>query len=301
VTALAFFASATGLSSANEAVDSRSDSRQAVPHQSGTYVPEIVFFESARPPGPSAFNRRIAEKKGMILAPTEPQTVLGRLYVPESAGPFPAVVLLHGSDGVWEWNDMWAERLRAWGYVVLDVDSNTPRGLYRHNTGIGISQNGRAKRLAGAFAQSLDARGARSHLAALDFVDPRRIAAFGMSQGGSAAMYAIARDENPNLTGAFRAAVAFYPACHKLPGFEAPLMVLIGTADEWVSAKHCEANLGAIPKTHEIVLKIYHGVHHVFDFDAPERRFWGFLLRYDATAAKDAESRIRTFLSKHLD
>ncbi|MGI9504601.1 MAG: hypothetical protein ACR2RE_16265, partial [Geminicoccaceae bacterium] len=69
--------------------------------QSDIYRPTVVYFESGSPPPPSAFRRRQAEKKGLPLTTRDPLTVHGRLFVPEGDPPFPAVVLLHGSDGIW--------------------------------------------------------------------------------------------------------------------------------------------------------------------------------------------------------
>ena len=221
--------------------------------------------------------------------------------MPEGEPPFPAVVLLHGSAGIWEWDDVWAERLREWGYVVLDVDSLTPRGLYRHNTGYDLTYGGRAQRTVDIFSRSLDAHGARSYLGALPFVDSTRIAALGMSQGGTTAMLAIAQHENPNLSGTFQAVVALYPRCGHYVGFDAPLLVLVGKADEFVSASRCENNLATITQTHELMLKVYDNVHHVFDFEAPERVVSGRVLRFDSEATADAIQRIEVFLSKHLN
>ena len=225
----------------------------------------------------------------------------GRLFVPEGDPPFPAVVLLHGSNGISDWNDVWAERLRAWGYVVLDVDSMTPRGLYRHNTGVGFGINGQYRRWVDLHSRSLDALGARSYLAALPIVDSARVGALGMSQGGMTAMRAIAQNNNPNVSGAFQAAVALYPRCDQYEAFDAPLLVLIGSADEVVSARDCEANLATIAPRHELILKVYDIAHHVFDVDAPDRRSYGRLRSYDPEATADAIPRIKAFLSKHLN
>ena len=98
-------------------------------------VSEVVFFASAMPPPPSAFKLKQLEKKGLEPDPPDRPVVLGRLYRPESEGPHPAVVLLSAARGISIWDDTWAARLRDWGYLVLDVDSLTPRGLYSHNTG----------------------------------------------------------------------------------------------------------------------------------------------------------------------
>ena len=269
--------------------------------QSDIYRPTVVYFQSALPPPPSAFRRRQAEEKGLPLNTREPLTVLGRLFVPEGNPPFPAVVLLHGSHGIWDWSDIWAERLREWGYAVLDVDSMTPRGLYRYNTGgYGVTRSGRAKKLIDPFSRSLDAHGARNYLSALPIIDSDRIAALGMSQGGTTAMLAVTQNKHPSSSGVFQAAVALYPHCERYVAFASPLLVLIGSADEWVSSSRCEANLATIPETNELTLKVYDDVHHVFDIEALDQRFLGLLSRYDPEAAADAISRIKVFLAKHL-
>jgi len=57
------------------------------------------------------------------------------LFVPMGAGPFPALVVLHGCNGVGRHERLWAQQLTAWGYVAIVVDSLRPRGIIdaRHN------------------------------------------------------------------------------------------------------------------------------------------------------------------------
>jgi alpha-beta hydrolase superfamily lysophospholipase len=62
------------------------------------------------------------------VAPGNPVTVLGEIYRPGGSGPFPAVVLLHGCEGVSEATRTWARWFWQQGYVALVVDSWTPRG-----------------------------------------------------------------------------------------------------------------------------------------------------------------------------
>ena len=53
---------------------------------------------------------------------------VARLKVPRGRGPFPAVMVLHGCDGVaWHSHD-WARRVENWGYATMIVDSYTARG-----------------------------------------------------------------------------------------------------------------------------------------------------------------------------
>ena len=57
------------------------------------------------------------------------------LHKPSGNGPFPAVVVLFGCEGVANPDPLdgkqqaqWIERLLGWGYVALVLDSFTPRG-----------------------------------------------------------------------------------------------------------------------------------------------------------------------------
>src|SRR5271170_6690672 len=53
----------------------------------------------------------------------------GRLALPAGAGPFPAMIVLHGCDGIVQRDRDWAVRLTGWGYAALVLDSFTPRGV----------------------------------------------------------------------------------------------------------------------------------------------------------------------------
>src|SRR5262245_23309900 len=61
------------------------------------------------------------DMKGQLL-------LTGQLYRPDGSEPFPAVVALHGCGGIGPNLHRWAHTLQQWGYVVLLVDSFSPRG-----------------------------------------------------------------------------------------------------------------------------------------------------------------------------
>src|SRR2546428_838236 len=61
--------------------------------------------------------------------PSAPLAIPAETYKPGGSGPFPAVVLLHGCEGVSENSRRWAQWLTEQGYVAVVVDSWTPRGL----------------------------------------------------------------------------------------------------------------------------------------------------------------------------
>ncbi|MEM7224586.1 MAG: dienelactone hydrolase family protein [Pseudomonadota bacterium] len=277
------------------------DRTQGIEQEYQGYLPEMVFFPGATPPPPSAFKKKIAEKKGLKLPDPEPTRVLGRLFRPEGEGPFPGVVLLHGASGIFEWNDLWAKRLRDWGYVVLDVDSLSPRGLYGHNTGnAGETKTGIKRRHVDAYPRMLDALGARAFLATQPFVQPEKIAVLGMSQGGTAALYALAPDFRPPDSEGFAAGIALYPSCQEIAAYDAPLLVLIGEADELAPATFCRRHLAKAAGGRELLLQVYPGVHHLFDIEGFDKDGPGRTLRYDSAAAGDTTSRVKTFLERYL-
>lgn len=153
---------------------------------------EIVHFRSADDNGP-----------GQLATELE-----GRLFRPNGEGPFPALVGLHGCNGMMRpytrsltaLYRAWGEELSRRGYVVLFVDSLGPRG---HGEMCSI----------GGFDPILllkrphDAYGALLYLQQQTFVRGDRIGLVGWSQGG-----AVARGSAVDL-------VAYPGAYH---GFDAP-------------------------------------------------------------------------------
>jgi dienelactone hydrolase len=87
-----------------------------------------------------------------------------------------------------------------------------------------------------------------------------QIALMGFSNGGSTVLHAA------DLQG-FAAFVALYPGCRPLLGARgwapaAPLLLLIGAADDWTSPGPCAALAEAYPA---ITYRAYPGAHHGFD------------------------------------
>ncbi len=95
----------------------------------------------------------------------------------------------------------------------------------------------------GPFTRVTDAFTAKAYLANQPIVDGKRIAVLGMSHGGWTTLWAV---QNSNMDAAprrhpFRAAVAIYPRCEpQLTRLDAPLLILIGGADDWTFADKFE-------------------------------------------------------------
>jgi dienelactone hydrolase len=97
------------------------------------------------------------------------------LFAPAGAGPFPAVVVLHGCDGVHRHERIWAQQLTAWGYVAIVVDSFRPRGMTTVcNQGMLVAPQ----------LQALDAFNAANYLRTQPIVGGERIGVIGFSHGG---------------------------------------------------------------------------------------------------------------------
>src|SRR6516162_11840785 len=143
------------------------------------------------------------------------------------AGPYPAVVVLHGCGGISSHSAKIADQLGSWEYVALTVDSLGPRGIASGCGGRSLDQ-------------AFDAYAALHYLSQLDFVDAARVAVLGQSMGGSAALYAVDRELGAQyFEERFRAAIAYYPNDVPEASITLPTLVLIGEADEWNQAEQC--------------------------------------------------------------
>lgn len=244
---------------------------------------------------PTAFAQERARLQGRTLEPKPSDEVIGHLARPTGTGPYPAVVLLHGCSGRGRWNDVWSARLVDWGYVVLDVDSHGTRGITRADVcGRGHSPN--------PVTRMHDAFGAKEYLGRLDYVDPSRIAVLGMSQGAITALRAIERHNVETLGQArFRAAVALYPQCPDTVDTETPLLILIGSADNWTPPTRCRG-LAARDAGAGIVSYVeYPGAHHGFDIPNVDVTWFNrYIVRHDAAAERDATARVRAFLAQAM-
>jgi dienelactone hydrolase len=220
---------------------------------------------------------------------------VGRLKLPEGRAPFSAVIVLSGCNGVKHSTRVWAQRLASWGYAALVVDSFTPRGLKNvcHRGG----------ELAGP-ERAADAFAAAAYLRTRNDIDPNRIGLLGYSHGGWTALAAASEPITAANGGKpFAAIVAYYPICHQdNPPLASDLQILIGSADDWSSAKACEDLVAkyAGATAHRPLLKIYPGASHSFDVERAARVYLSHRLAYDATAAADSFNVTRQFLDSHL-
>jgi dienelactone hydrolase len=234
---------------------------------------------------------------------TEPLRLVGYMARPQGAGPFSAVVLLHGCGGFHSSMIAWADRLSRFGYAALAVDSFGPRGI--------------DDQCGGFNDQADDAYAALRYLATNPFVRASHVAVMGFSMGGWSVLTALDKGVlEQRYPEKFRAGVAFYPVCQYASGImTAPVLVLIGDADDWTPSSSCEAmvagrtELGA-PRApgdrSSIELVVYPGVHHGFDevelAVIPSRgvTYKGHRVEYNEQATRDAIGRVRRFLQRTI-
>jgi len=226
-----------------------------------------------------------------------PHPLQGYLRQANSAGPSPAVILLHSCNGNWTRLDQrWGKRIASWGYVALTVDSFGPRGL-------------NSCRDSNRDDMGLDAYRALDFLVREPFVDPSLVAVLGFAQGGRVALMSVEHGLlEQSSRNKFRAAVAFYPPCLGFKGnMTVPTLILIGELDDRNLAQECRNMVegrddygisrhkgDGVP----IKLIVYPGAYH--SFDAPKLQipiqFHGHHLEFNQAATDQSIGAVREFL-----
>jgi dienelactone hydrolase len=189
--------------------------------------------------------------------------IWGYLWKPAASSslPAPAVVLIHGSGGISPYREgHYGAALSREGFVVLAVDSFTPRG---------VSSTVDDQSRVSVTEMTRDAYAARRWLAAQPFVDASKIFGAGFSKGGtvmlgaSEAAYFKAEKER------FAAVVAFYPGCntfYKKPQLTNPIYMLLGEKDNYTGVAPCKDLASHMQQAGGVVeYKVYEGAPHSFD------------------------------------
>jgi dienelactone hydrolase len=230
--------------------------------------------------------------------------VTGYLFKPVGNGPFPAVILMHGCDGLewerpqqasWQLLKGYAERYVAHGYVALILDSFAPRGVNNIcGNGLRVTPQRRA----------WDAYSAASYLVSLGYVDRRRLVLEGDSHGGWTALVALQQGTWQHAPEHFAAGIAWYPYCPDGGTFLSPILILIGEADDWTSSDRCKALAERSRKqgnAASIELRTFPGATHAYDFPYSARiNPQGHHMAYDGTATTESWQAIGAFLNHYI-
>ncbi len=193
-------------------------------------------------------------------------TLSGRLTGGDGKGPFPVVILLHGTDGPRSGAaGTWRNFLNGIGVATFRVDSYTGRGIEQASTDQGSF---------GQFTQIYDAYRAADALAQRPDIDGSHIVLMGFSRGGTAALYgALSRFHEAfgPRHATIAAYLAFYPACNfELAGEQdvvnAPIREFHGSEDDWTPPAVCRGYFARLRAAGaDAVMTEYPGARHAFD------------------------------------
>jgi dienelactone hydrolase len=201
-----------------------------------------------------------------------PLTIAGQLRVPIRDGNVPAVVIVHGTNGVDSRGSYHAEALNDAGIATLEIDMWSPRGLSG-----GAGPNGRPQ---GVPETLPDAYGALLFLASRSGIDPQRIGITGFSWGGVVSMLTATRPYSDLYMGAnplrFAAHAPFYPICwgyNKIPGYEfaeltgAPVFIQSGQCDAYDEPDSCTQLISSLPEQtqRDVTVTMYPEAMHGFN------------------------------------
>ncbi|MDD5027979.1 MAG: dienelactone hydrolase family protein [Rhodoferax sp.] len=242
--------------------------------------------------------------------------LVAHLFKPAGPGPHPAVLMMHGCGGAYNSqgelsarHQMWGEILASHGYIALMLDSFSARNSkeicrvkfderkVKESDGVG------------------DAYAALAWLRQRSDVDPSRIGILGWSYDGGVTLATISHQ--PEHGKGFSAAISFYPGCsarnRHADRFHpyAPLLVLMGEADDWTPAAPCKALTDTVAGRNEPMrIVLYPDSYH--DFDNPSlttKRVrkdvpngvhpgQGVTVAPNAQAREDAKRRVLAFLGE---
>ena len=200
------------------------------------------------------------------------QQIFARLSLPEGEGPFPAVVLLHGSLGFSALQRSYAEVFNDHGYVVLSVDSFSARDV--------VDVVGRQEAVS-IESMVADAYAALRSLKTHPKVDGSAIGLLGWSKGGSAALASGRTVFREMLSGEgdqFSSIAAIYPWCgareRVMRRDDVPVLFILAGQDDWVSADACADVLAEMATLGlQARVAIYDEAKHGFDAPGTHRVF----------------------------
>lgn len=206
---------------------------------------------------------------------TVPAQIPAILRIPDGVGPFPAVVIVHGSGGVDGRGAAMAEVLLEAGIASIEPDMWKPRGLRG-------GANSRPRIISDTLP---DAWGAWAFLASDARIDAKKIGILGFSWGG-AVSWITAFGLKPvgfptELQNArFAAHVPFYASCTGyLPNAKggkalaalgvkptgAPMLFVMGTKDDYESSPESCGELARSYPEANMKLRMVEGATHGFD------------------------------------
>lgn len=193
----------------------------------------------------------------------EKATIDGRLTIPATDEPVPAVIITHGCGGIGGAERGWVDDFVDAGYAVLLLDSFGGRG---------ISSICFGRETVNVASIIVDVYRAAEVLDDHQYIDGDRLAIMGLSFGGRTAVWS-AMDRFQETYGGepLQAHVAFYPSTcfirlqdeHLTSG---PIRIFHGTEDDWTPIDQCETFVDRMSAAGaDIALFPFEGARHSFD------------------------------------
>ncbi len=219
-------------------------------------IGEVVDFSSANPVNYSQAITNPSECEELQIG--------GKLFLPNSSEPMPAVIIVPGSLGVSDNHLTHAETLLSVGIAVFVIDPFTNRKV----------ESTVANQTHYAFAASaFDVLAALRALHEYPQIDSNRISAQGHSRGGSAVISAAVRAFADPIVGpeySFKSVYAVYPWCgHQFvrPNVGSTIVrAIIGERDDWLSVQQVQSQIQAIKLSGgDATILIVDGAAHSFD------------------------------------
>jgi dienelactone hydrolase len=242
----------------------------------------VTSFASAPPAGKYAFASWTPKTLGELMQGNkggETVNIVGHLFLPPGSDKVPAVVLVHGSGGIYNAElDYWPKQFNAAGIAVFTLDMFGPRGV--QSTAEDQSQVPFTADVADAFA-------ALRLLATHPRIDRQRIAIMGFSRGGTATLRAsveriIASQKLPDGLRYAAAIPTYAGGCAGIfrlvakPGVfsKSPMLFIHGDADDYTPIGPCQDYADKIGKAGTPVeFVVIEGAHHKFDADDLKRYY----------------------------
>ncbi len=224
------------------------------------------------------------------------------LSKPEGEGPYPAIILMHGCNGLGaselkglkQHADYFAKR----GYVTLILDSFGPRRLAGGQVCVSFDKLGSAR-----YYRTFDAFAAYDYLKSQPFVNDS-IYLIGQSNGGSVALQSARKEwqETVNTSARFSAVVGYYPWCGVISGLNitlnTPTLVLAGEKDDWTPAEECTVAEKSI-QSPLLKVVVYSGAYHSFDLPINLQQYAGHTVGRNGPALIDSRKQILKFFEKN--
>ena len=220
-----------------------------------------------------------------IQAPRD-RTILAAYFIPEGEGPFPVVVILHGTMGLREIHVQLAQDYAGNGFIAVAgswfgghykyAGGKKPPVETEHSDGIDWTEGPDIK--VGSHPEAVEDVVAFVEAArTLPSADPRRIGLYGHSRGSTAAIATAASGIDIRAV----VAVAGYPTKLSFRKLEAPMLLLQGTEDKLIQpadALQFKEKLNTLGKT--VMIHIVDGAPH----DAHTTLPWSTELRNRASS-----------------